>query len=348
MDWMGELPSWMQSYPLSTIAIPGSHDSGTFSLDPNGPFAPDQPKTLATILATFPCIARPIVYRWSVTQSLHYDDQLASGIRYFDLRVSSGPEVNQYSVVHGLYGLEIMSCLQCIRDYSTKHPSEVFILDINHFYDMQVSDHNALIRMIVSELGDLLVPAQASLESITLAGLWQTKGRVICIYQNSIAHFFAKFVWCSAAITSPWPNVTDKGKLISYLDTRYEMGPPPPRILYATQGILTPSTGVIVRHPMSSLKTDMALGATDTVLKWITSKEEDNWYNIVLVDFVNYEKFAAQIIALNRTKRAPAIVSFPLLFGHLQLVPPSGLDEPSKPKSGSCKVPEEARNEDSS
>ena len=46
----------------------------------------------------FPCIARPIVYRWSVTQSLDYDDQLASGIRYFDLRISSGPDPNQYSV----------------------------------------------------------------------------------------------------------------------------------------------------------------------------------------------------------------------------------------------------------
>ena len=89
-------------------------------------------------------------------------------------------------------GVDIVDCMQAVRDYSTKHPSEVFILDFNHFYDMQVTDHASLVHLIAETLGDLLVPAQNTLEAVTLAGLWKTKGRVICIYQNDIAHFFRK------------------------------------------------------------------------------------------------------------------------------------------------------------
>ena len=73
-------------------------------------------------------------------------------------------------------------------------------------------------------------------------------------------------------------------------------------------------------RPLSTLRSDMSLGATDTVLHWIKTKAEHNWYNIVLVDFVDYEKFTTQIIALNRAKRPPSLASLPALFSNLQLV----------------------------
>ena len=39
-DWMSNLPVELQKKPINELAIPGSHDSGAYWLDPDTPISP--------------------------------------------------------------------------------------------------------------------------------------------------------------------------------------------------------------------------------------------------------------------------------------------------------------------
>ncbi len=77
--WMERLYSQDSDVRLRDIAIPGTHDAGTFSI-----------KSLASIEAV------------SVTQSRDLCQQAKDGIRYFDLRVSNDDDNNKFIIVHGI------------------------------------------------------------------------------------------------------------------------------------------------------------------------------------------------------------------------------------------------------
>ncbi|XP_055338221.1 PI-PLC X domain-containing protein 3-like [Paramacrobiotus metropolitanus] len=308
-NWMSKLPTTLQVVPISAIAIPGSHDSGTYSLDPNGPFAPDQPNNLLIFLKAFGCLARPIVYRWSVTQTLTFTQQLQTGIRYLDLRISRGPASDQFSIVHGLYGAEIRDCLTEVKAFSQQHPQEVIILDINHLYAMNLFDHQQLVDIIVDALGPLLIPCSQSLDKITLNGIWQGRERIFCFYHSNIAQCFPKFIWPACAISCPWPNVTERSQLITYLDQRYACGPPPAQIFYGTQGILTPTVATILRYPFKSLKEFTGENTATAVLQWVNTKKSDNWFNIIILDFVELDNFTQNVILLNYQKLETMTIS---------------------------------------
>ena len=42
-NWMGKLPDHVRNRPVTTLAIPGSHDSATYELDLNAPWGADTP-----------------------------------------------------------------------------------------------------------------------------------------------------------------------------------------------------------------------------------------------------------------------------------------------------------------
>jgi hypothetical protein len=51
-----------------------------------------------------------IVEKWSLTQVGDFEDQLNSGIRYFDLRVLFDQSENCWKTTHGLYGPKVEVC----------------------------------------------------------------------------------------------------------------------------------------------------------------------------------------------------------------------------------------------
>lgn len=59
--------------------------------------------------------------------------------RYFDLRISMNK--NEFYFVHGLYCEIINNPLKELIAYLNSHPSEIVILDCQHFYDFLEKDH---------------------------------------------------------------------------------------------------------------------------------------------------------------------------------------------------------------
>ena len=48
--WMSKLPSHLTKIPLNRLAIPGSHNSGAYSLDPTTPMSPGRVEQLLPVL----------------------------------------------------------------------------------------------------------------------------------------------------------------------------------------------------------------------------------------------------------------------------------------------------------
>lgn len=102
-----ELSSWMSGIaddtPINKIAIPGSHDAGTAGI------------------------------MWlGETQTYTIGQQLSSGVRYFDIRVHE--KGDKLVIFHSFMdGADFGVILANIRDFITENPSEVLLLDFQHF-----------------------------------------------------------------------------------------------------------------------------------------------------------------------------------------------------------------------
>ena len=102
----------------------------------------------------FGVLVRYVIYNWSVTQHLTAEQQLDAGIRYFDLRVSRHKASGNLLFSHGLYGADVISCLEAIKKFLDEHKKEVVILDFNHLYEMEFVHHISFITNIKNIFGN--------------------------------------------------------------------------------------------------------------------------------------------------------------------------------------------------
>ncbi|XP_030427456.1 PI-PLC X domain-containing protein 1 isoform X2 [Gopherus evgoodei] len=69
-DWMSHLPENLWDVPLHNLSLPGSHDAMTYCLDKNSDVSVNESKLLQVIDKCMPCIIRPIIMKWSITQDI--------------------------------------------------------------------------------------------------------------------------------------------------------------------------------------------------------------------------------------------------------------------------------------
>lgn len=148
------LSAWMTGIDdnalLRHIAIPGSHDAGT----------------------------RGILWAGE-TQTYTIAQQLQSGTRYFDLRVHE--KGDKYVIFHSILdGIEFCKVLGAIREFIQTHPSEVILLDFQHFKGSQAE----VKRLLLGELGNrgLLVRNDTALSQLAfIRGLTLGQARGKCV-----------------------------------------------------------------------------------------------------------------------------------------------------------------------
>ncbi|GBP28384.1 PI-PLC X domain-containing protein 3 [Eumeta japonica] len=199
--WMKDLPSPLKEIPLIYLAIPGSHDSMTYSITSSSGLAPDAEPILHRLYPLF----RGTILRWTITQSVDTYQQLQLGIRYLDLRLATKTGTEDFYFTHGLYADEITKSLQQVKDFVENHPGEVVILDFQHFYGFKAADHYRLVQFLLDLYNSKLCPPSGYLQGITLNHLNQRRQQVIIVYRHEAAHSTNLF-WRSTMMPSPWPR----------------------------------------------------------------------------------------------------------------------------------------------
>lgn len=146
--WMTQLPETLKNLPIIHLAIPGSHNTMTYTIKRHNDVGPDEPKYIRALGRYCSFVSKPIIFNWSITQHENIKDQLNSGIRYLDLRVATKPTDANIYFVHGLYGSKIYQPLQEIAEWLSFHNNEIVILDFQHFYSFSEMDHSHLVETI--------------------------------------------------------------------------------------------------------------------------------------------------------------------------------------------------------
>ncbi|GFR68267.1 PI-PLC X domain-containing protein 2 [Elysia marginata] len=291
-DWMANLPQSLQQLPLSKIAIPGSHDTGAYNLDVNGPVASDAP-SFVKYVSWLPGVKR-IAANWGNTQNLDLKQQLEAGIRYFDLRVAVNPQDKNLYLVHTLYGPKVEDLLSTVDTFLNEHTGEIILLDFNHFYDMTDDNHKALLGRLLSVFGSKLCSVDYPVASMNLEQMIVQGKQVIVFYQCSCSAPEKRQVATRASILSPWPNTTDPAQCVDYLTDTFAK--PPVADYLVCQGVLTPAVSTVVYNLCGSLR---KLNSTLSPLLMPWLRDTRDHLNIVLTDFVGEAGFIETVLKRN-------------------------------------------------
>jgi hypothetical protein len=237
--WMEDLRYQIGNLPLNQLAIPGTHDSGTYSLDPNSLPSIDSPlygienqinSKLGLIGKDFvdPLLSRVangfLIYKWADAQDPNdsFTAQLNAGIRYFDIRPCLD-SANVARVCHSLYGDSISDLVSQVRAFSLQNTSEIIILDFNHIqshgfgYDDSVAMATEILNGLTSVTNaDMIIPHQRGGASQTLTQILTASrtARVIVLYDDPTVvedMSFNTYFWPGqglhyAQVYSPWPS----------------------------------------------------------------------------------------------------------------------------------------------
>ncbi|RZC35094.1 PI-PLC X domain-containing protein 3 [Asbolus verrucosus] len=296
--WMTNLPQKLKSLPIIHLAIPGSHDSITYGITTKSRLAPDAERIIRDLRFLGP-VLRVFMVEWSKTQLKNVLEQLNMGIRYLDFRVATKIGTDDFYFVHGLYSNGVGDVLEQIKGFLDTHPKEVIILDFQHFYAFQQSDHERLMHLVTSIFSHKLVPYSSHMTDLTLKYM-QSWYQVVAIYRSDAARFGQPLLWPSACFPTPWANTVSISKLINFLDDRLRNRNS--SVGFISQCVLTPSGWFVFKHLFSSLKSKCFVPLEKEKYRWLQKqKPGKGGVNVIISDFVGFKdaNFARQVINLN-------------------------------------------------
>lgn len=274
---------------LRNLSLLGSHDSGTYDLDPSLGVASDEAGNFIYKIGNIPVIGPLIDYTviksWSQTQTHSIANQLQDGVRYFDLRITIDPE-EEFRICHGLYGPLIGDILNQINDFLSARPGEMIFLDFQHLFDqngdsMSIEHQNQLISKIQESLGNKIAPSSYGVD-VTLGQMRQGQKQVI-IFWNIDSEDFPDLLWDrSKSLSSPWYNMTSWSALKPALNQG--LSKQPTEQFFVNQAILSPDATMIITHLFSNLLCIEA-NTNAHIIPWYAQKAAEGLAgNILMVD----------------------------------------------------------------
>ncbi|XP_026822274.1 PI-PLC X domain-containing protein 3 [Rhopalosiphum maidis] len=284
--WVSELPKPLTRIPITELAIPGSHDSFSYTITPHSKLGPDASRLVKYLNCLLGPAMRRFVYKWSITQTCNIQTQLHLGIRYFDLRMATKPNDSNFYTVHALYGDPVMKELVNIKEFLVTHNKEILVLDFQHFYNFSEADHKRLSSVLKLLFHSMICPYYYPIEKLDLDTMRANNWQVIIIYRHSQNDIF----WPSSHWPTPWPQTTSYKKLIGFLECglkerKQNAG-------YVTQCLFTPDVKFIMRYFYLNLQS-CCRPLNVAIPKWINNQKTgyEHGVNVIIADFINTNGF---------------------------------------------------------
>jgi hypothetical protein len=303
--WMADSMPHIGDVPLCRVALPGTHDSGTYAMTTQSVLDPYNEGARARVVAAVDRVAqqreiaaRPLLLGWSQAQDLSVGDQLQAGIRYLDLRVSLVDST--YVLGHVLVCGTLEDALHQVLTFTQQYPGELIILDVNHLYGMEtVESQVALVNFIAAMLEGRLVQGPPTLgPGNTVNEILRHDpvgtARLILLFSSAaaIAASGRTDVWCSEAENNPpcqssqiisiWPDQDNATGVLDHIRSQPERDF---NRFYVSQGQITPSEQLIslAAHP-GSLR-EAAKLYNPEVISMAAREWRGTGANIIILDF---------------------------------------------------------------
>lgn len=295
VSWITNSLHILGSKRLNQIALPGTHNSATYSFTRASRYAIDVP---GLVKYRPPWPVSTIIAQWSKTQSRTIKQQLSDGIRYFDFRV--GYQDEEFYTCHGMKGDTIRDILHTFVAFADTFPREVVIIDFNHFYNMGPTEHETLTQQMHDIVGDKLWPFEHA--DLTLDEAFQMHiGPIVVVYHTPEGHKHSFYP--GSAISAPWPNTDNIALLQEKLQESLLQFDRDSKQLFVSQFILTPHLDTVLRgfYKCTWSLFGMANKLNQEVVEWISQLHQSRPLNIVLVDHYHTCNIVDLVVKLNFT-----------------------------------------------
>jgi hypothetical protein len=277
-DWMARLADRIADRELGSLAMPGSHDSGTYPITGltrlSAEFAAGSGPLAALLTALRASPSDPITAafaNWSRTQRHTIGAQLAAGVRYLDLRFIPDPLGQRFVFTHGFGGAELATILEEVRSFVDANPMEIVILDLQHLFSrtgaaggMAATDARSLVARLGAVFGEKLVAraAGARLKTTRISDLWARCQQVVVVLDagphDRLTHAARGRVWTATdALSRYWPRSTrwdGADGVARYLDDHLADANASNRIA-VLHGQVTPTPALMVKRVCLALAT---------------------------------------------------------------------------------------------
>lgn len=126
-NWMAQMEQHIRDVPFNRVALPGTHDSGTYKFNAELGASPDNDltSTIDSIIGGVGCIADRVLgaifERLCKCQTMDFEGQLGRGIRYFDMRIAFHEETRTFHTCHGVYCVEMGEALGQFKAFLDEH-----------------------------------------------------------------------------------------------------------------------------------------------------------------------------------------------------------------------------------
>lgn len=184
--WMQQIAAHIGDRPLNRIALPGTHDSATYSLTSSSEFAPDDPGLRSTFGDT--SWSRGLAFRWGRTQIHTIAEQLAAGVRSLDIRVATyNGNDDDIRITHGAWGCSVDDVIRQIDAFTRKYTREIVLVHFKYNKSgiLTPGSKRSLIRRLTDVLGDRLAPPSRG-AAVTPNQLWAAGQRILVLLDDWI------------------------------------------------------------------------------------------------------------------------------------------------------------------
>lgn len=284
------------------LLISGSHDSGGYELSIDKGLSPDRKwEGISRLIQISTKTTGKFLLKWFQTQHVSITDQLANGIRYFDLRVAPYTDGELY-FVHGFYGGKIIDLLAQMRIFLKENPKEVVLIDFQHLHELDQDQHFVFVEELKYFFAKMICPfaKHKNLSELTLEDLAAKGYQVIMFYgDDEIAGRFVE-LWPRSMIPNDWPNTESPKKLKPFLWNGLVNRDP--NTFFVSQSILSPKKTTIITHPTKDLFSHLSEKCNRHIGKWIKDVKKTKFKpNIIMIDHIDFNNFLLpkMIILLN-------------------------------------------------
>lgn len=291
--WMTNMSDQLGAMQVNRIILPGTHDSGTYSITSQSMLSPDLAPEWAAVAAKVASIlgipVDTIISNWARAQGKTVLQQLQAGVRYLDLRVALDTNNNTLYVVHGMYGTTIQDVINQIGAFVTANPQELLILDFQHFFQMTPASHTALLGMLRAAFGNRMVRNTLN-PSNTLDDVWNSNASVIIIYSDDTVSSANSDVWANSRMFRDWPNAQDTETMLTDITNGLakRASGTGANTLFVSQGILTPDGNAITKWMLTdgifSLER-LADDVSPVAANWLSQNVSTGQLNTLIVDW---------------------------------------------------------------
>ncbi|RZF49295.1 hypothetical protein LSTR_LSTR011819 [Laodelphax striatellus] len=294
--WMDDHKIALERLNLTSLFIPGTHNSGCFRSRTNKPGS-----------------RRDSTSRYLLTQDQDIWNQLVYGIRYLDFRVGIYPirrsngshdldDDSNFWINHDLIKVRpLVPALKDVRKFLEASKGEIIILDFHRFpvgFSGRHHRHHSLVKILQRELGEFAFPYQN--EFPLLEDIWSSGKNLIISYGDDVT--IGEYDWLWPPIKQMWGNKQTPPELFDYLDecmegAKFNSSHPG---LWAAMAQLTPSPFDLLFKPDFSLR-DLTHQVSRSLTEWC----ERLWWekaNIVATDFFLENNIINLAIAANVKK----------------------------------------------